>query len=67
MIKANRRLFKIIVAVNKYVETFSFREDRLLVQIESIENYKMKIAIRSTAFIKLITKFLKDRSGRENK
>lgn len=67
MIKANRRLFKIIVAINKYIETFTFGEDRFLVQIEIIENYKMKIAIRSTVYTKLATKFFKDRLWKKSK
>ncbi len=62
MIKTNRRLFKTIVAANKYVETFTFGKNQLLVQIETIENCKMKIATRSTTYAKLVTKFLKDGS-----
>ncbi len=67
MIKANGRLFKTTAAANKYVETFTFGEDRFSVQIETIENYKMKIATRSTAYAKLATKFLEDGSWRESK
>ncbi len=62
MIKANERLFKTTAAANKYVETFTFGEDRLSVQIETIENCKMKITTRSTAYAKLATKFLEDGS-----
>ncbi len=67
MIKANGRLFKTTIAVNKYVETFTFGKDHLSVQIETIENYKMKIATRSTVYAKLATKFLEDESWRESK
>lgn len=67
MIKANKRLFKTITAANKYVKTFTFRENRLSVLIETIENCKMKIATRSSVYAKLTTKFLKDRLWRESK
>ncbi len=67
MIKANGRLFKIIAAVNKYVETFTFGKDCLSVQIEIIENCKMKIATRSITYAKLATMFLEDGSWRESK
>ncbi len=67
MIKANGRLFKTRATANKYVKTFIFGEDRLSVQIETIENCKMKIATRSTAYSKLATKFLEDVSWRESK
>ncbi len=67
MINANGRLFNITAAANKYVETFTFGEDRLSVQIETIENCKMKITTRSTAYTKLATKFLEDGSWRESK
>lgn len=62
MIKSNRRLLKTTAVTNKYVKTFTFGEDRLLIQIKTIEYCKIKIAIRSTAYTKLATKFLNDRS-----
>ncbi len=67
MIKANGRLFKTTVAANKYVETFTFGEDHLSVQIETIKNCRKKIATRSTAYAKLATKFLEDGSWRKSK
>ncbi len=67
MIKANGRFFNSIAAANNYVETFTFGEDRLQVQIETIENCKMKIATRSTAYARLATKFFDDGSWRECK
>ncbi len=67
MIKANGRLFKTTAAANKYVKTFTFGKDSLSVQIETIENCKMKIATRSTAYAKLATKFFEDGSWKESK
>ncbi len=67
IIKANGRLFKTTAAANKYVETFTFGEDCFSVQIETIENCKIKIATRSTAYAKLATKFCEDGSWRESK
>ncbi len=61
IIKANRRLLKTTAAANKYIETFTFGEDCLSVQIETIKNCNMKIATSSTAYAKLATKFLKNR------
>lgn len=42
MIKANGRLFKTTTAVNKYVKTFTFRENCLSIQIERIKHCKIK-------------------------
>ncbi len=67
MIKVNRRLFKIIVVTNKYIEIFTFRENHLLVQIEIIKNCKIKIAIKSTAYTKLAIKFFKDGLWKKSK
>lgn len=67
MIKANGRTFNSIAAANNYIETFTFGKDCLLVQIETIENCKMKIAKRLTAYAKLATKFFEDGSWRESK
>ncbi len=67
MIKANWRLFKTAAAATKYVKTFTFGENCLSVQIERIENSKMKIVTRLTVYAKLATKFLKNGSWRENK
>lgn len=53
MIKANRRTFNLIVAINKYKETFTFEKNYLLIKIIIIENYKMKIITKSTTYIKL--------------
>ena len=62
MIKANRRLVQIIIATHKYIKIFSFGKDYFLMQIETIENYKIKIGTKSTAYVKLVTKFLKNKS-----
>lgn len=61
MIKANKRLFKIIVVINKYIEAFTFRKNYVLFQIEIIENDKIKIIIRSIVYAKLAIKFFKNR------
>lgn len=62
MIKANGRTFNLIATVNNYIEIFTFEKDRLLVQVKTIKNCKMKIAKRSTAYAKLVTKFFEDGS-----
>lgn len=67
IIKANKRLFKTIAITNNYIEIFTFEKDRLLVQIETIEDCKMKIITRSTGYAKLVTKFLEDELWKENK
>lgn len=66
-IKANGKFFNSIAAMNKYVETFTFGEDRLRVQIDTIENCKKKITIGSTAYARLAIKFLSDESWRESR
>lgn len=67
MIKGNGRTFNSITAMNNYIKTFTFRKDCLLVQVKIIENCKMKIAIRSTTYAKLVIKSFKDGLWRENK
>lgn len=61
MIKAIGKFVKSITVVNNYVETFLFQEDCFLVQVKIIKNCKIKIAIRSTVYTKLVTKFFEDR------
>lgn len=61
IIKIKKRLFKITTIVNKYVKIFIFKKNCLLVQIEIIEYYKIKIINKSIAYIKLTTNFLKKR------
>lgn len=62
IIKANKRTFNFIAAANNYIKTFIFREDCFLIQFKTIENYKIKIAKKSTTYAKLATKFFKNRS-----
>lgn len=66
-IKASGRFFNSIAAANKYDETFTFGENRLRVQIDTVENCRKKISIRSTAYARLVTKFLFDGSWRERR
>lgn len=66
-IKANRKLFKSVTAVTEYVETFLFGEDRLMIQIQTIENCKAKLSTRATAYARLSMNFLEDGSWRESK
>lgn len=63
----DRRFFNSIAAANKYVETFTFKKDCSNIQIDIIENCKKKISIRSSAYAKLITKFLFDGFWKENR
>ena len=67
IIKASGRTFNSIAAANNYIETFIFRKNRLLVQIETIKNCKMKIAKRLTAYTKLAIKLFEDGSWRKSK
>lgn len=67
MIKANGKYFKCIIAVNNYVQTFTFGEDCLPVQVETIENCKLKIATKSTAYAKLPTRLLENGSWQKSK
>lgn len=62
IIRANRYLFKSVTAVSKYVKTFGFGENYLIIQIQTIENYKTKISIRIIAYAKLAINFFKNDS-----
>lgn len=61
MIKANKRTLNLIAAANKYVGTFIFTKDCFFVQVKIIENCKIKIAKRSTAYTKLAIIFFENR------
>lgn len=67
MIKVNRRTFSSIMAINNYIEIYIFEENCLLFQVKIIENCKMKNTIRSTAYIKLVTKFFQNRFEKKSK
>ena len=47
-------------AVNKYVEMFDFGKDCFIIQIQTIENCKIKISIRAIAYAKLAMNFFED-------
>lgn len=66
-IKINARFFNSITAVNKYVKTFTFGKNRLYIQINTVENCKKKISIKSIVYIRLAIKFLFNGSWRESK
>lgn len=60
MIKTNGYYFKSMTAVSKYVEIIDFDEDCLMVHIQTIENCKIKIFIRTIAYAKLAMNFFKN-------
>lgn len=66
-IKANKKLFNFVSVVSTYIKTFIFGEKRLQVQIKAIKNCKSKIALKTTVFATLTTRFLKDGSWKESK
>lgn len=66
-IKPNRRFFNFIVAANKYIKIFIFEKDCFCIQINTIENYKKSISIRSTTYARLATKLLFDWSWKESR
>lgn len=45
MIKANKKLFKMLTVVKNFVEMFLFRKKYFIIQIENIENCKTKVFI----------------------
>lgn len=59
-IKANKKLFNFISVVSTYIKTFTFGEKKLQVQIKIIKNCKSKIALKTTVFAILATKFLEN-------
>lgn len=61
-IKTNEKLFNFVFMLSTYIKTFMFGEKRLRVQIEAIKNCKSKIAIKTTTFVILATKFLNNGS-----
>lgn len=66
MIKAYGHLFKLVTAVSKYMKTFDFSEDRLMIQIQTIENCKTKISTKTITYAKLAINFFGDGSWRES-
>lgn len=60
-------MFNSVSTVSTYIKTFTFGEERLEVQIKAIENCKSKIALKTTAFATLATRFLEDGSWKESK
>ena len=45
IINTNRKLFKLITAITNFVKIFLFDKNCLIVQIQVIKNYKIKIFI----------------------
>lgn len=62
MIRDNEHLFKSVTAISKYVEMFDFGKNYLMVQIQTIENCKIKISIKAIAYAKLAMNFFEDGS-----
>lgn len=61
IIKANKKLFKIITITYNYIKIFTFEKDCFLIQIKTIKYCKIKIATRLTNYAKLAIKFLENR------
>lgn len=62
IIKANRKLFKLIISITNFDQTFLFREKCLIVQIQIFENCKIKIFSQVIIYTKLIINILKNAS-----
>ena len=60
IIKANKKFFKWITTIIKYVKIFLFRKDYLIIQILIIKNCKAKIFIQVMTYTRLAMNFFKD-------
>lgn len=58
IIKANGYHFKLVTIISKYLKTFDFGENCLIIQIQVIENYKTKISIRAITNPKIGNEFI---------
>lgn len=67
MIKANGKLFKLIIAITNFVELFLFGKNHSIVLIQTIKNCKTKIFIQVMVYTRLAINFLKDESWQESK
>lgn len=61
-IKFNARFSNFVVVTSEYVETFTFLENCLYVNIYNFQNLTKKITIIANAYTKLATKFLYNNS-----
>lgn len=61
-LKANRKTFKTVTALNQHTEIFGFRPDRLVVQIDEIEHCKWSSSRSSGVYAKIAKKFPDDKS-----
>lgn len=66
-IKVNGRIFNSIAVANNYIKIFTFGKNYFHIQIDIVENYKKQILIRLIAYTRLATKFLFDKSSKENR
>ena len=67
MIKVNSKYFKLVSVVTNFVQLFLFGEERLIVQILIIENFKTKVFTRVMVYAKLAMNFLENGSWQESK
>lgn len=61
IIKANKKLFKSMTVIIKYVKTLPFGENCLMIQIQTIENCKAKIFIYDMLYTRLATNFCENK------
>ncbi len=62
VLRANKKTFRSVAALNKYTETFGFGPDCLVVQIDTIENCRRTASRASGIYAKVAKKFLDDNS-----
>lgn len=62
----NQNFVKSIIALNNYLEIFTFKKNYYLVQIKITNNYKIKIIIKVIVYIRLALKIFDNNFERKS-